>query len=207
MRRIGSAPLGVTYTVWVNFAVAFAMAFALVWSTAAHAQASGAGKAKGKSADDQYERQASPAGPAAGASCSFIDSTDGVLHSGDTVTFPGDFSVAPGASVILDDADGTQGTLIDGENATISGDGSNIEITVTGDPVNVSGGNGELSDEVCNSIVATTGVSAGSADSGRGGVVARVLPNTGGSMLIFYGGALAIAGTGLLLLSRRASRG
>lgn len=172
--------------------LALATAFALIWTTAAHAQ---------QSAGDQYAVLTAASGPAAGLSCSMIQANgDGLLDEGDTVMFPGDFSVASGASVVIDDADGTQGTLIDGDNAQISeGDGS-IEIALTGDPINVAGGDGVLSEKVCNSIVATTGVSAAQSDDE--GAVALVLPNTGGAMLVLYFGAIAVAG--LLLFGRRA---
>jgi hypothetical protein len=153
-----------------------------------------------------------------------MESSDNLLNAGDRVVFPGKFKVAPGASVILDDADGTQSTLVDGRNARISGGG--ISVLVTGNPSNVVGGNGVANDSVCNSIVATTGVAAvgGASVSGSGGAsgsggssgseaLVGLLPDTGGESLLALLAGLASAGTGLLIVQRlraranRASRG
>lgn len=142
--------------------------------------------------------------------------------------------VADGASVTLQDSDGTQGTLIDDVNAVIT-EGS-IVITVTDDPINVSGGNGVLNTEGLF-VVATTGITAaddagsGAAgdDAAGGGAadaddassgavaadteesqpaagVAGVLPDTGGFMLFGVISAFALMGIGALMLGGRFSR-
>jgi len=97
--------------------------------------------------------------------------------------------------------------MIDGGNAEIT-EGS-IIIAVTGEPANVNGGNGVLNTKGLF-VVATTGISASSGagsegSSGVAGVVASVLPETGGSLLLLSLGVLAISGAGLVLIGRRAS--
>jgi len=175
--------------------LALAVAAALSCATGAYAQTS---------AGVQYGPLAAPSGPAAGLSCSSLSSDDGLLNAGDSVVFSGDFSVASGAAVVLDDADGTQGTLIDGQNARIGADGITIE--VTGDPINVAGGNGVLNDTVCDSLVATTGVSAASEEPSEGGAagggpVIGLLPDTGGASFLLLA-ALAALGTGIVVVRR-----
>jgi hypothetical protein len=188
--------------------LAFATAAALSCATVAHAQTS---------AEDQYgQPTAASSGPAAGSqSCGAGNGSQ--LGAGDSLVFPGDFSVAPGASVVVEDSDGTRGTLIDGQNASITG-GSSISVALTGDPTNVSGGDGVLNGGAgCNSVVATTGVSAvGDASvSGSSGSesLVGILPDTGGESLLALLAGLASVGTGLLIVQRlraranRASRG
>lgn len=197
MKRIGSAPSGAGWM--IGFALA--AAFALIGATVAQAQ----------SFKDQYGEPVAPAGGLAGTSCIYIQSTDGLLNAGDVVEYGGDFSVSPGASVVIDDSDGTMGTFIDGRNAEISqgSGGDGIRIAVTGNPINVSGGDGVLSDMVCNSIVASTGITADSSGLGGGGLLGlSVLPDTGGApMILLYLGMLLVAGGGLVLLRHRALRG
>lgn len=198
--------------------LALAVVLALIWATAAHAQSFRA----------QYGEPVAPSGPAAGAMCTSLQSQDGLLNAGDIVSFEGSFSVAPGASLVLEDSDGTQGTLIDGENAEISsGDNGNIEILMTGDPLNVVGGDGVVSSDVCNSVVTTTGISAlqgvssgagaaasgaaasGSAASGAiesGSAALGVLPDTGGPVVLVLLGGLVVAGTGLAVRRLRGDR-
>lgn len=203
------------------WAISIVLAAALVLSASAQAQ--------------QYLEPQPSSGAGAGTTCSVVESDDGSLNEGDFVEYPGDFAVAPGAVVVLDDADGTQGTLRDGVNAEIAGDGEgNIEISVTGDPESVSGGDGALSDEVCGSIVSTLGVAVGtgggasegatsdgsasnegSSDEGSSGAsesvspasgspITSVLPDTGGAVLTLALGALALAGAALTIFRRRA---
>jgi LPXTG-motif cell wall-anchored protein len=104
---------------------------------------------------------------------------------------------------------------------------------VTGDPINVSGGDGALSDRVCNSIVASTGIFGdgpgggtegllaglfgdppGEGNAGSGGSTGSsgtlglsVLPDTGGAAVLLYLGMLLVAGGGLIVLRHRALRG
>lgn len=106
---------------------------------------------------DQYGGTTAPAGPAAGAQCTVSGDADGVVNSGDTVTCGGEFDIAAGASVTLEDSDGTQGTFVDGENANIT-EGS-IIIEVTGEPFGVVGGNGVLNTDGLF-VVATMGIFA-----------------------------------------------
>lgn len=198
-----------------------AVAFALVWATVAQAQ----------SFEVQYGDPEAPAGGLAGTSCMYVQSEDGLLNVGDVVEYRGDYSISPGASVVIDDSDGTLGTFIDGRNAEISegSGGDGIKIAVTGDPTNVSGGDGVLSDKVCNSIVASTGIfgdapgggaegllaglfgdppGQGSGDAGSSGSLGlSVLPDTGGVAVLLYLGMLSVAGGGLLLLRHRSLRG
>lgn len=203
MKRISLAHGGITWTA----GVAVAMAFAFVFSTVAGAQSPGM-----RSMDDAYpeDPSSSAAGAAAGGSCLYVRSSDDLFNKGDAAGYPGAFSVAPGASLVLDDADGSLGTFIDGENAQISERrGGGIAVAVTGNPINVGGGNGELNSTVCDSIVASTGISAltGGAGGSAGGAALSVLPDTGGSALVVYLGALTVAAGGLVLLRLRALRG
>lgn len=128
-------------------ALSIALVAALSWSAVAQAQ----------SADDQYDEPVAPSGPAAEAECSVSGDTDGVVNAGDTVVCVGEYVIVEGASVTLEDSDGTQGTFIDGQNAEIT-EGSLI-IDVAGDPLNVVGGNEVLNTEGLF-VVATTGISA-----------------------------------------------
>lgn len=215
---------GTSYVRFGRFLVvglALAMVSALFFATLASAQAPEA-----RSATDQYEKPAAPEGPLAGKSCSKLEigSDDGLFNAGDTVTYLGDFSVVPGASVTLDDADKTIGTFVDGENADISqGARVGVKIAATGDPVGVDGGNEALNDSVCNSLVGSQGLSGqedGAAGNGNGGAsggdssaepggsgpegaVMGVLPDTGGIAISAYLGALLVAAGGLLFLRYR----
>lgn len=184
------------YGSWV-LALALALAATLFFATLANAQSP-----EQKSAEFQYEELEAPSGPLAGIPCLGPEDADGVVGPGDVITLAGSFAVSPGASIVLQDTDGTQGTLIDGVNAEIAAvDG--IEVSVTGEPVNVVGGDKVLSD-VCDSAVASTGIAADEADDG--GAVVSVLPETGGSMTLIYAAILLFAGVGLALLRRSASR-
>lgn len=140
---------------WVLAFVAATM-LALAWAPAAIAQQ-----------DDQYDGTVAPSGPAAGETATVLGDDDGVVGPGDTIVIEGDFVVTEGASVTLEDSDGTQGTLIDGQNAEIT-EGS-IIIQVTGFPVGVVGGNGVLNTDGLF-VVATTGIfAADDAGAGDGG--------------------------------------
>lgn len=189
-----------TYTGSIGaLGVALAVALALILTTAADAQT--------QSFQAQYGEPVAPSGPAAGAECTSIQSEDGLLNAGDSVSFGSGFSVAPGASLVLEDADGTQGTLIDKENAEISaGENGNIELLLTRPPLNVVGGDGVVGSDVCDELVTTTGISAlqgvGSADSGAATASGSaslfgVLPSTGGSMLLILLAGLGAVGAGL----------
>ena len=212
MKRIGLASSGVGWIAGIGLATAFA----LVWATVAQAQ----------SFEVQYGNPEAPAGGLAGTSCMYVQSEDDLLNAGDVVEYRGDYSISSGASVVIDDSDGTQGTFIDGSNADISegSGGDGIKIVVTGDPINVSGGDGVLSDKVCNSIVASTGIFGDAPGGGAEGLLAglfgdapgegssgtlglSVLPDTGGVAVLLYLGMLSVAGGGLIVLRHRALRG
>jgi hypothetical protein len=205
MRRVSLASIGAIGAV----GLALAVVLALTWATVAQAQSQ-------SSKDAQYGEPVAPSGPAAGAMCMSVQSDDNLLNAGDTASFEGNFSVAPGASLILEDADGTQGTLIDGENAEISsGDDGNIEVAMTGDPLNVVGGDGVLGADVCNSVVTTTGIAAaqGTGYSGGGAesagtasgssAVIGVLPDTGGPLFAALLVGFAVVGAGLAIAVHR----
>lgn len=206
-------------TVRMSLALAIALVAAMSWSAVAQAQSAG----------DQYDEPVAPSGPAAEAQCSVFGDTDGLVNSGDTVICAGEYVIADGASVTLEDSDGTQGTFVDGQNAEIT-EGS-IITDVAGDPLNVVGGNGVLNTEGLF-VVATTGISAagGAADDGAtqdNGAVAGagdatasagggaeeqptsaavgVLPDTGGPILLGLLGGAAILGGGLLAVRRHLS--
>ena len=219
-----------TNILWVVGLVLVVVAAVLSTATMAQAQVK-----KKENDDDQYGSPSGPKGPIKGVECKAAGNNNGVFDAGDTITYPGEFTVAPGASVVIDDEDGTVGTFVDGKNAKISSGKNGITVTLTGSPTNVSGGNGVLNDTVCKSIVASTGIVAGPAlvasssssgdsgpsdggsggsDSGSGGSsndssgnegpLARILPETGGPMLVLLG-ALAAIGTGLTLLRHRSA--
>lgn len=198
----------------IRWALAFIAAamFALSWAPAAVAQQ-----------DDQYGGTVAPSGPAADAQCTVSGDSDGVVNAGDTVICEGEYSISEGASVTLQDSDGTQGTFVDGQNAEIT-EGS-IIIEVASDPVGVVGGNGVLNTDGLF-VVATTGISAAgtgadagasagnatasastgdgaSAQAGTGGgagedgAAVAVLPDTGGSIMAFVlAGGLLLFGAG-----------
>lgn len=138
--------------------LALAVLASLCWASGAYAQ----------SADDQYAQPVSPAGPGAEqpATVENDEGDDGVVGPGDVIVIPGEYVVADGASVTLQDADGTQGTFVDGVNAVIT-EGS-IIIEVTDDPIiNVPGANGVLNFEGLF-VVATTGITAVGATDATG---------------------------------------
>jgi hypothetical protein len=119
--------------------------------------------------EDQYGATEAPEGPAAGEPATVEGDDDGVVGPGTVIVIDGDFEVSEGASVTLQDSDGTQGTLIDGENAEIT-EGS-IIIEVTADPVGVVGGDGVLNTDGLF-VIATTGITArgGETAAGEGAV-------------------------------------
>ena len=84
---------------------------------------------------------------------------DGVANEGDQLRVDGDFKIQPGASVTVEDADGTRGTAIDGVDAKIV-QGS-IDITLMGTPNNVTGGDGVLDTTGTLGLVDTTGIETG----------------------------------------------
>lgn len=210
----------------VVVALAAAFAFALTVASAANAQSAG----------DQYGTPTAPSGPAAEEQATVQSSggDDGVVGPGDVVVIEGDYAISDGASVTLQDSDGTQGTFVDGENATIT-EGS-IVITVTDFPIiNVPGANGVLNTEGLF-VVATTGISAaggdgagGAADQGAAGgaaagsgnaaasaggsggesqpasSVAGILPATGGPLFLGLLGGAAMVGAAALALRKRLS--
>ncbi len=71
---------------------------------------------------------------------------ESAVDAGDVLLLEGayDVVVAEGASVVLTDADGTTGTLVDGENAEFTPAESVLELAVTGNVLELSGGDGEL---------------------------------------------------------------
>lgn len=167
------------------------MALSLVWTAVARAQ----------SAEDQYKERTPPSDPIAEGTCVHIESADDAVNDGDLLTVKGDFSVASGASLVLQDEDGTQGTVIEGENAKISGDP--LQVSVTGDPINVSGGDGTVHADACPEVVSTTGVSAEESPSGVAGAVMGLLPDTGGLLPVSVLGGLAVIGVGVAILWHR----
>lgn len=218
MRRSG---VTIVFDPRLVLGVALAVLASLMWTGVAAAQSAG----------DQYAAPTSPTGPATGAQCTVAGDTDGVVNAGDTITCAGDYQISGGASVVLQDADGTRGTFVDGQNATIT-EGS-IDIAVKADPFDVNGGNGVLNTKGLF-VVATTGITAtggpGTVEStGTGGAVAGaaaggasatgggaagqggaqagvaqagVLPDTGGMASLGLLGAFMLLGLGVLLLAR-----
>jgi cell wall-associated NlpC family hydrolase/peptidoglycan hydrolase CwlO-like protein len=87
------------------------------------------------------------------------DDKDGVANEGDQLRVEGDYKITPGASVTVEDADGTRGTVIDGVDANIA-EGS-IDITLMGTPNNVTGGDGVLETTGTLGLVDTTGIDTG----------------------------------------------
>jgi cell wall-associated NlpC family hydrolase/peptidoglycan hydrolase CwlO-like protein len=89
-----------------------------------------------------------------------LNDAGGVVGKGAQLRVEGDFSISPGASVTLQDADGTTGTATDGLNAGIT-EGS-IVIDVTASLSDVTGGDGQLATEGLQ-VVDMTGIVAGAA--------------------------------------------
>lgn len=101
--------------------------------------------------------EAAATGRAAARPPAISDDKDGVVGGGDRIYVEGEFSIEPGSSVTLQDADGTRGTVTDGSNAKIV-EGS-IDTTVTGIPTGVSGGDGQLATDGLE-ILDTSGITA-----------------------------------------------
>lgn len=150
--------------------IALALAVAIMLSVASIAGA--------QSADDQYGTPVAPAGPLAGEPVTVLNDTDGVVGPGDVLVIEGDYVIADGASVTLQDSDGTQGTLIDDQNAVIT-EGS-VVITVTDFPIiNVPGANGVLNTDGLF-VVATTGIALADDETGAApGMGTGETPGTG----------------------------
>ena len=180
--REGNASPGIVWVVGLALVVVAALL-----GTATMAQAS---THTGENDQSQYGLSGESEGPVAGVECRAAGNQNGVFDAGDNIKYAGKFAVTPGASATIDDTDGTTGKFKDGKNAKLSSDGSGITVVVTADPIAVSGGDGVLDDTVCDSIVASTGITA--------------LPTTGGPLLVVLG-ALAALGTGLALLRHRAA--
>jgi len=132
------------------------------------------------------------------------------------MSFAGNLTAAPGASVVLQDADGTQATFVDGKNARITSRDGILRVTVTGAPINVSGGDGVFEPSSCSTLIATTGVSSSrvtehSSDatmhsSSEPGLTSGVLPSTGGPALAILVGGVAVLGSGIAVFRRRSNR-
>ncbi len=70
---------------------------------------------------------------------------ESTVDAGDVLLVEGAYDVvAEGASAVLTDDDGTTGTLVDGENAEFTPAESVLELAVTGNVLELSGGDGEL---------------------------------------------------------------
>lgn len=165
-------------------------------------------QALAQSAEEQYGERTPPSDPVAEGICVLTESTNEVIDPGDVISVEGNFSVAPDASLVVQDEDGTRGTFIAGENAEVSRDA--LEVAVIGDPINVSGGDGTLHAAGCPEIVSTTGVSptTGGASteedpSGVASAVMGLLPDTGGLLPVSVLGGLAIIGLGAAILWNR----
>lgn len=186
------------------------------------------------SSDAQYGAPTAPSGPLAGLPVQvLVDAPPvGVVSPGDLLRISGNYVISPGASVTLQDADGTQGTLIDGQNANIYT--GSVMIRVTGYPFNQTGGNGVLNTRGLR-VVASTGIwpvsgtsastSTASPAAGAGaapssgaattaassGAAIGVLPETGGTAsAVLLGAGIVACGGGLIGLAavrRRSSRG
>ena len=74
-----------------------------------------------------------------------VRSQDGVVNDADTIVFEGSYAVEEGACVVFEDADGTQGTVRDGENSEIAA--GSVVVEVTADAQSVEGGDGALETE------------------------------------------------------------
>ncbi|TCJ18869.1 hypothetical protein E0L93_05040 [Rubrobacter taiwanensis] len=181
---------------YVMVALVFAVAAMLGVAAAAGAQ---------QPAGDQYAAPAPPPGPAEESQCVVPNDTDGIVNAGDVIECEGDFAVTPGASVVLQDGDGTQGTFIDGTNANISA--GSLIIEVTADPINVHGGDGVLNTEGLF-VVSVTGVAPTEAQVPTTEAEAAVLP---ADFLPFTGGlqgilvalsSVAFVSAGLIMLRR-----
>lgn len=102
-----------------------------------------------RAADDQIQAQlmgepAAPSGPLAGAEVEVRedDDDDNTVNEDDVLIIDDrDYEASRGASVTIEDKDGTQGTFVDGRNAriTITADGA-LRIEVTDDPIGLNGG-------------------------------------------------------------------
>lgn len=156
------------------------------------------------SSDFQYDSPSAAEGPMSGDPVEVEGSTGGTFESGSVLLIAGSFSVAPGASVTLEDADGTRATMIEGEGASVVQRGQ--ELAVSGAPARVSGGDERLGTEglrVSSSTgVAAEGVAPPEEEWGSVGIAA--LPATGGPLLLALLGAVAAVGAGLAI--RRYSR-
>lgn len=84
-------------------------------------------------------------GPVAGEEVVLKD--DNRVGAEDVLVIAGAYELDDGAALTLRDADGTSGTLTDGENATFKADDEKLKIEATGRPADLSGGDGEMSSD------------------------------------------------------------
>ncbi len=69
---------------------------------------------------------------------------ESAVDAGDVLLVEGGYEVAEGATLVLADADDTTGTLVDGGNAEFTAGEGVLEVAVTGNVMELSGGDGEL---------------------------------------------------------------
>ncbi len=170
-------------------AVALVLVLSLVWAAAAQAQSP-----EDRSADVQYKRLGPPSGPVA-------EVQPEVTPEG-ALLIEGEICVVTGASVTVEDADGTRATYIDGDGASITA--AEDGLLVSGSPKIVSGGDGAL-DTGTAVVVTSTGISE---ECDERAWVGGVLPDTAGAPLVLLalGGMLVIAGTATAFLRRTGRR-
>jgi hypothetical protein len=133
-----------------------------------------AGGAQVQQAQQQVGPAAAPSpprGPLAGAKVLVSGSDAGdTIENGDTLRINGDYQVEEGASITIEDADGTQGTFVDGRNADITETEDGIRIEVTGKPIGVAetgtNTNKTLSEKGRVEAVASDGVRVSGSGSG-----------------------------------------
>ncbi len=113
---------------------------------------------------------ASPSGPLAGANVDVRGGDDGnEIDRGDELRIKGDYEVRSGASITIEDDDGTQGTFVDGRNANIVETDYGIRIDVTGAPIGVNGRDETLGESGDVEAVTSTDVQRDGGGSGNGG--------------------------------------
>ncbi|CAA9448913.1 MAG: hypothetical protein AVDCRST_MAG14-691 [uncultured Rubrobacteraceae bacterium] len=124
-------------------------------------QAAAAQEVLADEAATEQQQQAAAAQQALAAKAAPVQDTAGVVNPGDQFRFEGEYTINDGATVTLQDSDGTQATAIDNQNASII-EGS-IVITIT-EALDATGGDGQLSDQGLT-IADMTGITADSGEA------------------------------------------
>ncbi len=154
--------------------------FAVVAGAQENSNASAPASDEGATGEQSVEVQQQQVGPAA-APAPFcgplaheaVKVTKGakndIVDKNDVLKVTGDYDVKVGASITIEDSDGTQATFTDDVNAKITEVDNGIEIEVTKEPTTVDGANNTLNINNLRAVTSTDVQREGSGGNNNGG--------------------------------------